>query len=267
MQKHTCNRNYFENIDTEEKAYWLGFIIADGCISKNQVIINLQHGDIGHLVKLQYAIAGTQEPHIYEGVSFGKKHKFAKIAVSSTKMVKDFKKHGVSHRKSKYGFQLWQGPNHLLQHYYRGLFDGDGWIFQSGKRQYWQVGFCGFEHIVKNFALFVRLKSLHKIKNSLWSVNTMGIKKAREVIFILYTGATVALDRKLVLVKNLLKAKTQRDVFEKYYWITPQHLSFWYKEYNSWKKVETAIGINRGALRKIRINLMKPSSSKQEMPI
>jgi len=26
------NINYFENIDSEDKAYWLGFIQADGCL-------------------------------------------------------------------------------------------------------------------------------------------------------------------------------------------------------------------------------------------
>lgn len=32
-RKYTINENYFKNIDTEEKAYWLGFIYADGYIS------------------------------------------------------------------------------------------------------------------------------------------------------------------------------------------------------------------------------------------
>ena len=31
-KKYFYNENYFEIIDTEEKAYWLGFIAADGCI-------------------------------------------------------------------------------------------------------------------------------------------------------------------------------------------------------------------------------------------
>jgi hypothetical protein len=31
-----CNIDYFEIIDTEDKAYWLGFIYADGCITKNK---------------------------------------------------------------------------------------------------------------------------------------------------------------------------------------------------------------------------------------
>ena len=42
--KYKYDINYFEVIDTEEKAYWLGFIYADGCISndnKQQLIIEL----------------------------------------------------------------------------------------------------------------------------------------------------------------------------------------------------------------------------------
>lgn len=32
---HIVNHNYFDNIDTEEKAYFLGFLVADGCLTKD----------------------------------------------------------------------------------------------------------------------------------------------------------------------------------------------------------------------------------------
>lgn len=35
LSKAQFNEYVFDNIDTEEKAYWLGFIYADGCISDN----------------------------------------------------------------------------------------------------------------------------------------------------------------------------------------------------------------------------------------
>ena len=35
VRKHFFNENYFENIDTEEKYYWLGVVSADGCIVKS----------------------------------------------------------------------------------------------------------------------------------------------------------------------------------------------------------------------------------------
>lgn len=33
-RKYTFNFNFFEKIDNELKAYWLGFLYADGCIHK-----------------------------------------------------------------------------------------------------------------------------------------------------------------------------------------------------------------------------------------
>ena len=38
QRKYTINQNYFEIIDTEEKAYWLGFLYADGSVTKDRVI-------------------------------------------------------------------------------------------------------------------------------------------------------------------------------------------------------------------------------------
>src|SRR3990170_2799311 len=32
MKKYEYNKSVFKNINTEEEAYWLGFILADGCI-------------------------------------------------------------------------------------------------------------------------------------------------------------------------------------------------------------------------------------------
>ena len=32
--KYSVNDNYFENIDSEDKAYFLGFMMADGNLSK-----------------------------------------------------------------------------------------------------------------------------------------------------------------------------------------------------------------------------------------
>ena len=34
MSKYVYNKDYFEKINTSEKAYWLGFLYADGCITR-----------------------------------------------------------------------------------------------------------------------------------------------------------------------------------------------------------------------------------------
>ena len=35
-RRYCCNDHFFECIDTEEKAYWAGYITADGCLTRNR---------------------------------------------------------------------------------------------------------------------------------------------------------------------------------------------------------------------------------------
>ena len=54
------NRHIFDNIDNEDKAYWLGFIIADGYLNDNKHTLRIKLGDIdkNHLIKFIYFIGG-----------------------------------------------------------------------------------------------------------------------------------------------------------------------------------------------------------------
>ena len=63
--KYYYNEDYFETIDSEEKAYWLGFLYADGYISKttccSELGIELQKNDYNHLQKFNKSIKGNIE--------------------------------------------------------------------------------------------------------------------------------------------------------------------------------------------------------------
>lgn len=65
MSKYVYNKDYFEKINTSEKAYWLGFLYADGCITrfyKGEVLksmsleITLKDADCEHLIKFKNAL-------------------------------------------------------------------------------------------------------------------------------------------------------------------------------------------------------------------
>ena len=51
--KINFNRNFFSKINTQEKAYWLGFMYADGCNQPEftRASIQLAISDIDHLKK------------------------------------------------------------------------------------------------------------------------------------------------------------------------------------------------------------------------
>ena len=53
--KKKINKNIFEVINTEEKAYWLGFLYADGYVglTDNRVELTLQLSDVNHIEKFK----------------------------------------------------------------------------------------------------------------------------------------------------------------------------------------------------------------------
>ena len=78
--------DYFEIIDTEEKAYWLGFLYADGCVARkgNYYTIKIDQAlyDYEHVLKFKEAINSTYPVKIYNDTESG----HARIIVGSKKM-------------------------------------------------------------------------------------------------------------------------------------------------------------------------------------
>lgn len=60
-RKYQVDHGYFNTIDSEEKAYWLGFLYADGYVSKRakQKLVGcaLQKSDSPHLDKLKQSLS------------------------------------------------------------------------------------------------------------------------------------------------------------------------------------------------------------------
>src|SRR5699024_3897298 len=57
-QKYKISHNFFDEIDTEEKAYWLGFLYADGCVREDRGCfrLGLQARDVRHLEKFRESL-------------------------------------------------------------------------------------------------------------------------------------------------------------------------------------------------------------------
>lgn len=119
-RKYHFNQRYFENIDSELKAYFLGFIYADGCNTGSSLAMNLHKKDVHVLEKLKQEI-GTDSP-IYD-TQKGLKG----VTISSVSMVKDLTRHGCMQAKT-FKLTFPDLPEHLVHHFIRGYFDGDGCI-------------------------------------------------------------------------------------------------------------------------------------------
>lgn len=127
-----CIMNFSE-IDTEEKAYILGFSAADGSVSKptnrgaQKLKIALAETDLPHLKKLRDLLCPQAEIHIYERKKLSHQ-RLCELHINDTALCRTLTGHGIVPKKAKIVGPPPTLPEHLIHHYVRGLYDGDGSI-------------------------------------------------------------------------------------------------------------------------------------------
>lgn len=138
-----CNFDYtkFDNIDSEEKAYWLGFIFADGYVNTNgnKFGINLSLKDISHLEKFNKFL------NYPKGLTISKTHQFGTKSTTNNNGEELYMVSTVIGNKHMRDSLISKGcvpnkslilkfpseeilPKELQRHFIRGYFDGDGTI-------------------------------------------------------------------------------------------------------------------------------------------
>ena len=137
-KKYNVDENYFEKINTPNKAYWLGFLYADGCIlvrtrnNKTSYIleISLCEEDILHLEKFKMSLKSNTPIKIK---TIQNKYKACRITICNKKICEDLIKLGCTPKKSltlKFPNEK-QVPKKLIPHFIRGYLDGDGCVYNG----------------------------------------------------------------------------------------------------------------------------------------
>jgi hypothetical protein len=133
---YTTNENYFNSIDSERKAYFLGFIMADGSIRLPQgnrqgvLTFGIHHEDSYILEELMRDVVPDGKVHHVHSPSIqANGHSAqARVNIISTQIVNDLGRLGVYHRKTYVGMTFPDLPQNLIRHFIRGYFDGNGGI-------------------------------------------------------------------------------------------------------------------------------------------
>lgn len=161
-RKFFLKEDYFSKIDSPSKAYILGFIYADGCVFQNKkgsgcsIYIHPKDVEIINFIRSEL----TDKP-IYTT-----KHGLVGLTLYSSRLVNDLISLGVFVAKSLIlNFPTEnQVPKHLLNHFIRGVFDGDGSVsFSLGKPN---AKFCGSKNFIKGLHSF--LLNFSNIKSNIF---------------------------------------------------------------------------------------------------
>lgn len=139
------NVDYFKEIDSEAKAYFLGFIYGDGSVfttaqNKDVFAIFIHKKDKEILDKLMFCL--DLPNNFIETISDKNQVGFRTAAKEFVQYLKDAKKISVIDRI----------PKDLRRHFLRGFFDADGTIYakySKGKYKYYYAGFIGDINIIK----------------------------------------------------------------------------------------------------------------------
>lgn len=202
------DENYFENIDAERKAYWLGFIYADGNITNNRLRIEIKSDDKYLLeqlksdMKSKNKICKDNSTHEYNGYKIHKDNVY--IGFCSNKLKQDLSKWGVIPNKT---FKIMELPSinkDLMRHFIRGYFDGDGTVYLDNINHSDNRSIFGFygQH---DFLLNIKNELINEINISnrkifdKESVSMITFSKHNDVVKFykyIYENATIFLTRK-----------------------------------------------------------------------
>jgi len=199
-KQSNIDHSYFSIIDTEEKAYWLGFIVADGSvrhiIEKGESYVlrfELRIEDRYMVENLTKCLKSDNKVKEYyserdmiRNSNFKKPKYNAYNSFYSKQIFEDLSKYGIVQNKTHLLNNLPTNiDNNLMKHFIRGYFDGDGTVYsykeKGSEKVKLRFGFYGTHNYVKSIRDY-----LGKEADLSMNVNPYDQKEA-EVSFILYT--------------------------------------------------------------------------------
>lgn len=219
LGKYYVNQDYFQIIDNEWKAYWLGFLYADGWVDLDKSMLGLTIAikDEAHIKKFKESLQSTNKLYytkpkdVMINGNFGHGTGGVSIRISNKKIVENLIDLGCLEHKTycmKFpGFN--QVPKKYMRHFIRGYFDGDGWVSILAKNKVPSIGFVGCPEFIlelKDFLIdelnITNIKPSQKKNVFSIEIDWSGFVDVEKLFNYMYNGANIFLDRKFNKLNN-----------------------------------------------------------------
>lgn len=210
------DEHYFDNIDNEHKAYWLGFLFADGNIYNNQLSIEIHEKDKELLEQFKKDLKLNSKISIRKR----KNTTVCCIRVISKHICESLSKYGIVPNKTFNTKHLPEIPEKFLRHFIRGLIDGDGWITIDKNGKY-HIGFTtNYQSVCEDFKKYCNILTDNLCKSRItfkdkdkYPCFQIQSKKATKLLAnVLYKDNNICLSRKYRLIEPLLDFKNDEDI-------------------------------------------------------
>lgn len=211
LRKHPANDNFFDSINTEIKAYLLGYLYADGYLaSDGRMGIRLQEDDVEILELIQKYICPRSIIESSNNQNFKRKPQHS-IRWKSKRMYKRLQELGFHIDKTHIDSDIFKYiPENMKKHFLRGYTDGDGSIqaYRLDNGTYRKIGiiWCnGSKEILEDIMRWLPKYSWHLYNNGTYfTLGNYTQNEASEIIQFLYKDANFFLSRKIMQVNKII---------------------------------------------------------------
>lgn len=224
FRKYHFDENIFEQIDTEEKAYWLGFLYADGNVQLGErscVDLALKAEDRKHVEAFASFINATPPLPITERLIplKGKEFPACRVQAFSKKIASDLNHWGCTPNKSL----TLQFPDFLddslMPHFMRGYFDGDGCVCLSyqDKTPMVRANVTGNKDFILKYEDYLVKRGIfnghnrYSMTGEAIEITHGGNLQCKRLYDFFYSNATIYLDRKYNIFSAVFGGNSEDD--------------------------------------------------------
>ena len=208
-QGYPRNEYYFNKINSPEKAYWLGFLYADGCVHVKNNEISLNITDKEHIEKFKKAIEAINHNIIeIHDNRFKKAKSLYSFSIKDKQLHEDLISWGCIPQKSLKLTCFPNIPYHYISHFIRGYFDGDGSLHYLKGTNNFRISFLGTKPFLEEIKNYFNVNvSISKGIGNVYQLQISGRRQIVKILNIIYNDSneSIRLNRKYQSYLDCLK--------------------------------------------------------------